>query len=330
MVSRAVSWALGGAAFAGALASCTPTFTDDTSKVTAPRLLAVQTTPAEAAPGKAFTMTALYVGPEGVADPSSIDWAICLLQNPLGDPDPIAPACFVDTSSSLTQLGSGGSVPATVPSNACQLFGPDSPPPSPGQPAARPTDPDATGGFYLPVRLRSAGDEWSAALQRIVCQPSGVTESVSNAFSTGYVLNENPAVSSLALVKADGRTTTIPPDAPSAEPGITVSTGVATTLQVGWPGCPATVGACNGAETYVYIDPTSKQIATGRESIVASWYATGGSFDLDRVGRSGTDTATTAENHWTAPTSAGVVHLWVVLLDARGGVGWGSYAIKVE
>jgi hypothetical protein len=324
-----VTRGLQGLALAGAFASCTPTFGDATSTVTAPRLLAVQAVPAEAAPGSAFAMTALYVGPEGTQDPSSIAWTICLLQKPLGDPDPIAPACFADVSSGLSPLGTGGSVSGTVPSNACELFGPESPPPAPGQPAARPTDPDATGGFYLPVSVESDGDQWSAALERIACQPGGVTQAVFTAFSNGYVLNQNPTVASLASMDADGGTAVIAPDAPGAGPALTVSAGQRASLEVAWPACPSVPAACGGAETYLYVDPTSKQISTGRESMVASWYATAGTFDRDRVGRDGSDPATTADNGWTAPTSPGPVHLWLVLRDARGGVGWGSYTVMV-
>ncbi len=316
-------------AVACALAACTPTFSDDTSIVSGPRLLAVQAVPPEAPVGESFAMTALYVGPDGNESPSSIDWAICLLQNALGDPDPISPACFVDTSSSLTPLGTGGAVSGTVPSNACELFGPDSPPPQPGQPAARPTDPDTTGGFYLPVRVRSDGDQWSAALERIACQPSGLTEQVFTAFSNEYVPNQNPTAASLARVDADGGTTTIPPaGAPGA--ALIVSQGERAVLRVGWPACPSTPTACAGAETYVYVDPTSKQLATGRESIVASWYAPAGTFDLDRVGRDGSDPALTVDDGWTAPSSPGTVHLWVVLRDARGGVGWATFTVSVE
>ncbi len=289
----------------------------------------MQAIPAEAATG-GFAMTALYVGPTGPADASSVDWAICLLQNPLGDPDPIAPGCFVETSSDLAPLGRGGSVSGTIPTNACELFGPDSPPPPPGQPAARPTDPDATGGFYLPVRARSDGDQWSAAPERIACQPSGLTLPVFTAFSNGYVVNENPAVAMLERIDASGQARAIEPDAPNLAPSLTVSAGARSSLRVGWSACPSSPTACSGAETYLFIDPTSKQIATGRESIVAAWYATGGTFDLDRVGREGTDLAFTADKGWTAPSSPGPVHLWVVLRDARGGVGWGSYTIAVE
>jgi hypothetical protein len=309
--------------------ACQPTFSDDTSIVSAPRLLAVQATPAEAAPSKSFAMTALYVGPGGAQDPASIDWGVCLLQKPLGDPDPIAAACFAEASSGVTPLGAGGTVSGAVPANACELFGPESPPPQSGQPAARPTDPDATGGFYLPVIARSQGAPSFAALERIACQPSGVTQAVFTAFSDGYVLNQNPAVDSLARVEADGGITVLAPDAPGGGPALVVSPGQRASLRVAWAVCPATPAACSGAETYLYVDPTSKQTATGRESMVASWYATAGRFDLDRAGRDGTDTTTSVDNGWTAPASPGPVHLWIVLRDARGGVGWGSYTIAV-
>lgn len=73
---------LGLLALGTAFAACAPTFDDETATVTAPRLLAVQSVPAEAAMGDTFTMTALYVGPGGTANASSLDWAECLLQTP--------------------------------------------------------------------------------------------------------------------------------------------------------------------------------------------------------------------------------------------------------
>ncbi len=334
MVRRAASRArmAAGGALAVAFAACTPTFTDATSIVSGPRLLAVQATPAEAATGKPFALKGLYVGPGGAQDASAVDWAICLLPNPLGDPDPIAPGCFVETSSSLTPLGDGASVAGTIPSNACQLFGPDAPTPAPGQPAARPTDPDATGGFYLPIRIHAGGD-WSAATERIACAPNGVTLPVLTAFSNGYVPNENPALASLARVGSDGGATDVPPDGSSGGARLTVAAGTHVTLRAAWAPCGSAPAACSGAEPYLYIDPATKQVATARESIVASFYASGGAFDLDRVGREGADTATTADNGWTAPSEpgqTGEVHLWVVLRDSRGGVGWEAYTIAVQ
>jgi hypothetical protein len=312
-----------------AAGACTPSFSDETSLVQRPRLLAVQAAAPEAALGGSFTLTALYVAPGGPEDPSSLDWATCLLQKPVGEPGPIAPGCFVDSSGDLFPLGAGGSVHGTVPENACQLFGPDSPPPQPGQPSARPTDPDSTGGFYLPIRVKTGAGEWSVAPERIACPPSGLTQDVFTAFTSGYHLNENPVVALLSRVNADGSATTVAPDAPNNGPGLTVPPGQRIQLRTAWPTCPTTPAACDGAEAYIAVDPTSRQIVARRESMVTSWYATGGAFDLDRVGRDEGDLATTAANRWTAPASPGTVHLWVILRDARGGVGWASYTFAV-
>jgi len=310
--------------------ACTPTFSDQTSIVLAPRLLAVQATPAEAAQGSGFKMTALYVGPQGPVDPSALDWATCVLPKPLGDPGPINPACFVDVSSGLTALGVGGSVEGIVPADACELFGPDSPPPQAGQPSARPTDPDSTGGFYLPVRIKTGDGQWAVEPERIACSPSGLTEQVFTAFVNGYHSNANPIVESLAAVGADGGATSIAPDSPGVAPAFTVSRGERVSLRVGWPSCPSATTPCGGAETYLYIDPSTKQITTLRESMVASWYATAGIFDVDRAGRAETDATTSVDNGWTAPASAGLVHVWLVLRDSRGGSGWESYTALVE
>jgi hypothetical protein len=332
------------------LAACTPTFTDDTAIVSVPQLLAVQSVPPEAAPGAAFAMTALYVGPEGPVDAASIDWATCTLQNPLGNPDSINPACFETAAMGLLPLGRGASVQGTVPQDACQLFGPQSPPPMPGQPAARPTDPDTTGGFYLPVRVESGAQDFSAALERIACQPSGVVQSVFTAFTSGYRPNANPVVARLALVDAGGHATPIPADGAGAPAAI--APGARASLQVSWPSCPATAACgddicsagetvascpadctapkgCGGAEMYLLVDPTTKQITTQRESMVASFYASAGAFDVDRSGRDGPDLANDVTNGFTAPSTPGTVHLWVVLRDARGGVGWGSFTVAV-
>jgi hypothetical protein len=308
--------------------ACTPNVNDDTSIVSEPRLLAVQATPAEGSLGKGFTMTALYVGPQGPANPSSLDWAICALPKPLGDPGPINPGCFAAGSEGLTSLGSGGTVEGTVPEDACQLFGPDTPPPQPGQPSARPTDPDSTGGFYLPIRIKTSDGLWSAASERLACSPSGLTQQVFTAFSSGYHVNENPVVASLSRLAADGEATPIPPVAQGATSVFTIPAGKHTSLRVAWPPCSSV--PCGGAETYLAVDPSTKQIETLRESMVASWYATAGSFDVDRVGRAEDDWSASVDNGWIAPTSPGIVLLWVVLRDSRGGAGWESYTLDVR
>jgi hypothetical protein len=325
VVRRPLAW-LGVAAL---VAACAPTFDDETAIVTTPRLLAVQSVPAEAAMGEAFAMTALYVGPAGPASAASLDWAECLLETPTDQPGPVNPACFVAASSALVSLGEGPSASGDVPQTACELFGPDAPPPGPGQPSPRPTDPDATGGYYLPVRIETAPDAWSVAAERITCAPSGVTQDVFSAFTADYVPNENPAIASLSAAVGSSGAVVVAPDAAQGA-AFTAKPGQHLALTVAWTACPASPEKCSGAETYLAIDPTHHTLVTQRESIVASWYATAGAFSVDRSGRAEDDPATTAANQWTVPGTAGPVHLWVVLRDARGGVGWESYTIAVE
>jgi hypothetical protein len=315
---------------AGWVCACNPTFSDTTAIVGSPRVLAVQVVPAEAAPKADFALSALYVGPQGALDPSSIQWATCLLPEPLGDPGPTNPECLTGAASGLIPLGSGGTVHGTIPADACELFGPDSPPPQPNQPAARPTDPDPTGGYYLPVRVSAAGAAPTVAMPRIECAPSGVTEDVFSAFENGYVPNENPVLSSLSEVDPDGGTAAIPASTPGSPAGLTISPGEHVLLSAAWPTCPATPGACGGAESFLYIDPTSMQVTTQRESIVVSWYATGGSFDEDRVGREADDLGTSVQNGFTAPTSGAQIQMWIVVRDSRGGEGWATYGVIVQ
>jgi hypothetical protein len=333
------------------VAACVPSLSDQTTSVAAPRLLAVQAEPPEAPTGAPFSMTALYVGPDGPESPSSIQWAICTLQNPLDQSGPINPACFQAASTGLLALGSGATVKGTLPQDACELFGPESAPPPPGQPAARPTAPDTTGGFYLPVRLDLGAGQWSSASERIACQPVGVSQAVFVQFSNGYQLNANPTVSALSFADTDGGLTRIDGSAPGSPP--VVSGGQHVSLEVEWPSCPATPvcgdgicsagetvtacpkdcttpKGCGGAEPYLYIDPTSRQVTTRRETMSASFYATGGTFDDDSVGRDEDDPATDVVDGWTAPSAAGPVHLWVVLRDSRGGIGWSSATITVQ
>jgi len=325
MVTRSI--VLGGTALT--LAACTPDFSDTTAVVTAPRLLAVRSTPAEGPTSSGFAMTSLYVGPDGGADASSLSWATCLLQKPLGDPGSVNPECLTVGSTGVVSLGLGASIKGSVPANACELFGPESPPPLAGQPSARPTDPDSTGGYYLPIRVETSDARDSIAFQRILCQPSGVVESVFTAYSANYVPNENPVARSLTLLAGDAGTTLIAPDSPGVQPSVTVRAGTSVSLRVAWPSCPTQPAACGGAETYLLIDTATKELTTARESMVTSWYATAGTFALDRVGRSTDDPSTTVDNAWTAPTTAGPLHLWVVLRDARGGTGWASYTVTV-
>jgi hypothetical protein len=92
--------------------------------------------------------------------------------------------------------------------------------------------------------------------------------------------------------------------------------------------CPAQ--PCTGAEEYLNLDLASATLVIQREGMQVAWYATAGSFDDDSTGRDQNDLATTSDNVWHAPAQPGLAHLWVVLQDDRGGVGWESYTISVQ
>src|SRR5262249_8096616 len=94
--------------------------------------------------------------------------------------------------------------------------------------------------------------------------------------------------------------------------------------------CRKPVG-CRGSEPYVHFDPISRKLNDRREAIRVSWFASAGEFDHDRTGRSEAEASDSeSDNTWTAPSTRGDVRLWVVLRDDRGGVGWGSYRLRVE
>jgi hypothetical protein len=71
-------------------------------------------------------------------------------------------------------------------------------------------------------------------------------------------------------------------------------------------------------------------LLVNRESMRVSWYSNAGSFQDDRTGRSESEFETNTDNIWTAPDTAGVVTVWVVLRDSRGGIAWRSYRIQVQ
>jgi hypothetical protein len=54
------------------------------------------------------------------------------------------------------------------------------------------------------------------------------------------------------------------------------------------------------------------------------WYATAATLDTGATGRAEDDPATSSNNAWTAPPTAGTAFLWIVLRDSRGGVDYSS------
>ncbi len=298
-------------------AGCKPDLGSPTSLVTGPRILAVRGTPAESKQGGSVTYDLLAVDVTGTNPTPDIGWAICTEADPPAEQNDVSDAC-------LTIPDDGSPAPtytANIPNNACMVFGPQSPTPKKGQPAARPADPDTTGGYYQPVKAdwESAG-QLAFALERITCPLISAPSADAAQFAASYTPNNNPTLANLVLDPYGS--VTILYTAGQASPGpAAVSAGQTLTIQADF--------TADSAETFLFWDVVSLTLIDQRESLRVSWFATGGSFEHDAGGRAADDTATFTDNTWTAPTTPGTVYLWAVLNDSRGGVDFASAQINV-
>jgi hypothetical protein len=223
------------AAILVALAACQARLADEPELITAPRIIAVQATPAEVAPGAPLTVRAFVATPDGPAEPA-LEWAFCDLPKPLGENGVVAPGCV---TADLPAAGLPGiEIQTTMPSDACRLFGPELPPQVPGQPPARPRDPDATGGYYQPLRVRS-GDQVAFALVRVHCRLAQAPIDVALDFEARYQANQNPEIAAL--------------DAS------------ASSFTARWE--------TTAAEPYLRFDPATQSLVTSTEALDVTWFA---------------------------------------------------------
>ena len=256
-----------------------------------PRLLAVAAEPPEVQQGSAATFRVLLAGPDGDIDASQAQWQPCTSPLPLTETGAVATACIDDQANAAT----GSAARLTMAFDACSRFGPI---PSPD--SQRPRVPDATGGYFQPVRVE-AGGAIAFAEERLRCPLSQASFAVSQQFEHSYFVNLNPSVTSFS----------------SSAPLDSIPAGAATTLSVSWPD--------SALETFPVVDPASLSLVTVRETMSVAWFATAGTLRDARTGSA----STTASTVWTAPVQAATVHLWAVLRDSRGGVTWTSAAADV-
>src|SRR5215471_9336002 len=100
--------------------ACRPDLGAPTSLVDRPRVLAILAEPPEAAPGEGVTLRTFVASPDGTID-APADWSLCLEPNPVADNNVVADSCATGASGSL---GSGISIAAALPDDACARFGP--------------------------------------------------------------------------------------------------------------------------------------------------------------------------------------------------------------
>lgn len=298
-----------------ASAACRPDIDDRTFRVDRVRVLAVRADPPEAAPGTPVKLSVLVAGPDGPHGDAASDFAFCRDRRGLAEASPVSASCLDDTGIVPLGVSVGAPVTATMPGNTCGLFGPERSAGANGEPSGRPADPDATGGYYQPGRIRVPGADLAVFEVRTRCGLPGATLEATADYGRRYRANQNP---SLAITVAGTRY--------EADAVVEVRAGTAVAVSASWPICAA--APCAGAEPYVAFDLASRTVVDRRESMVVSWFATRGSWDVDRTGRSENDGATESPNTWTAPEAPGSAHLWVVVRDARGGTD--VRAVRVE
>jgi hypothetical protein len=345
---------------------CKPNIEGRPSLVDRSRVLAVQSVPAEQAPGDeaGVDYRALYAQVDDDGDPSKVEWAFCAIRKEIAVIGPAALECLAPSGKALAQLGDGADVHAVIDKDDCSVFGPSPPTPKEGEPASRPADPDTTGGYYQPVRLLVPTHEdpdYVVGVTRLACGLSGATQDQSIEYADRYRPNENPALAEIEVTHSNGKKESFPVS--NDVPNVTVASRERITLRVTWAACPttstcgdgicgageyamdrkvmgddvagcpddcATPKGCTGSEPYVELDAVKRAIVSHREAMRVSWFGTDGSFDHDRTGRTEEEVGDAfSENDWVAPGSRGPVHMWMVLRDDRGGVGWTELTVDV-
>jgi hypothetical protein len=309
--------------FALAVLACRPGLDERTSIVTSARILAVRAEPAEAAPRASVTLTALWATPAGDGAAPPIDWAFCEARKPLSELGPVASQCLARGGDAFVALGSGAAVTGAVPDKACKNFGPEVPDATKDAPAGRPVDPDETGGYYQPITLAApapSGEAFTVGNVRLTCGVVGASPEQLAQIAAQSHVNQNPALDTVT-----GGGASLDEAAP-----FVVAAGTNVHFRATWAACAPGAPSCTGAEHFAVYDVGARAVVPRREAVRVAWYASGGAFDIETNGREESDETAFVENDWTAPSAPGKGALWLVVRDARGGVGWRQYAVDVH
>lgn len=296
--------------------ACLPSFEDRPWRVEEARVLAVRSTPAELEPGQSVTYEALIARPEGGGD-ELLSWSFCTQPRRAEERGAVSSACARGEALEPTPN------PALVPSDACARFGPNSPPTEGDAPPQRPADPDASGGYAIPVHA-SASLSADTSVEafgktRIRCDLVGATRPVFDEFEERYVNNQNPALEAIELEAAGTLTTLDPLGAP---PLVAADEHLRLRLRT----------APEAIEPYLRYELELGSLSEVEETLRVRWYFSGGELEraLDIQGPGPAGEAASFETAWTAPSEPGPVRGWVVVSDDRGGTSWLAFELLVE
>jgi hypothetical protein len=269
-----------------AAGGCNPGFAPATY-VEGLRVFAVKAEPPEVAPGETTTMTLLAVDTAG--RPVAASWSACLI--PAGTTTAVNPECVTAAAGAgFLPLGDGLTATLTMPALSPLELG----------------LPDATAGFYLPVRIDvTAAGALVPAIYRV-------------RYSLGLTPpNHNPALAGLWLVEGAKNSTTaaLTPLDEAAPP--TVHVGDRLVLRGAF--------TADSAETYPVPagDPRLGQTKEATEILRLFWYATAGDISDEVTGGDQPDTVLSFDQR--LPDLAGgsaTIDVWLVGREERGGTDW--------
>ena len=308
--ARARSLVIIGAILAIGVPSCKPDFGERESLVDRTEVIAVRIDPPEGKPGETVTTSLLVVSKGGPIDAPPASWAFCATPKLLTENGAVSAACLAN---GVVPIGDArGGVTAVLPMSACFDFGPET-----QSAEVRPRDADVTGGFFLPIRARIAGDGAESPVAfgfaRLVCNLANAPADLAAQFRARYQRNRNPTLLPIDL-HLDGAATPAALDA--------IPRGARVVFRASW--------RPEDAEAYAVFDVQSQVIVTRRESMRVSWFTTAGSYAQDRSGRNEGEPESFTENTWTAPDEPRVSHLSFVLRDARGGMDFTTLAVTTR
>lgn len=284
---------------------CTPDFDDAPWRVEESRVLAIVATPPEARPGDPVMLAALTASPDGTIA-TAPTWSICTRPRTSAERTSVTARCLEEGSLEPTTAS------MLVLSDACARFGPNPPPIEGGSAPQRPADPDASGGYFLPIRAETDDAAAFGAL-RIRCDLPSVTRAVFDAFEERYFANGPPAIDRVFLGSGA---------ALALDDVATVTKDAETTITVELP--------ATAAEPYVRYDSAQGVLVDEREWLRVQWFVTDGRLSAGQQTLFPSDAAPlVASTSWTAPSVPATVHGWIVVTDARGGVVWTAFSIEV-
>ncbi len=302
MTARDAGRAAAALVLVGVSAGCSDALEQRLAIVDRPRVLAITTEPPEVIPGASVTATALIAGPGGPLG-AAPTWSLCTAPKPPTEDNAVADACLGDA---LNELGTAPSITFVVPIDACRTYGPDV-----ASTGFRPRDPDATGGYYQPIRAAGPPGELAFTFARITCNLANAPGDMAETYKTSYVANTNPTLANLAI---DGVVVD-----PSRVPVLAADHDV--TLTASW--------AAASVEAFLYFDPASRQLVTRHEAMRVSWFATGGTLAVDASALAEDDPAVSVATTWRTPARPGLAWIWLVLRDSRGGLATATFQLSI-